>query len=379
MTDLLSTINFKSRPIAVISSDWHVALNAWKKYPEIRGDAECSLSQIVDISTALNVPLIAAGDLFDIKNPDSYSVNATAKQMNRMLKAKLPVYYVQGQHEMASPTWFSLFEGCHYVHDKIFEIAGIKFYGYDYFLPKSVEDSYMRFKPADVLVTHQVWSELLPRHGQIHCCSYNLIANNNTYKAIISGDFHSHFTANTEKASCVFVSPGSICLQDMNEPANKAVWVMTENYEFVSVPIKARKVMNTAVRSDSDLHTMVSMSGSLSDDPGLPEGIGRPILRIKYNTDVKNVFVAITNAYKGKAHLDFKPIIEELEEEEIDVEEIALKSSSADEAFCESLHHFFSDKDRGSNDVLRLWKTNTLDELRGEIGSIVNEIKVEGN
>lgn len=379
MTDLLSGIKFRSPPIAVISSDWHVALNAWKKYPEIRGDAEFSLSQIVDISTALNVPLIAAGDLFDVKNPDSYTVNVTARQMKRMLEANLPVFYVQGQHEMASPTWFSLFEGCKHVHDKTFEISGIKFYGYDYFLPKSFDDSYVRFKPADVLVTHQVWSELLPRHGQIHCCSYSLIAQNNTYKAIISGDFHSHFTTNIENTSCTFVSPGSICLQDMNEPANKSVWVMTENYEFISVPIKSRKVISANIKSDNDLNTVVSMSSGLSEDTDIPNGIGKPILRIKYNTDIKNVFAAVTNAYKGKAHLDFKPIIDEVEEEPVDVQDISIKSSSADEAFCESLQHFFPGDNRGSNDVIRLWKTNTLDELRGEITSIVDEIKINNS
>lgn len=373
MSNLLNNVNIKGNPIAVISSDWHIALNAWKKHPEIKGDAAFSLSQIVDICLSLNVPMLAAGDLFDIKNPDSYTVNTTAHHMQRLAKSNLPVYYVQGQHEMACPPWFSLFSNCTHVHDKEFQIGKIKFYGYDYFLPKSEEDSYQRFKPADVLVTHQVWSELLPRHGQSFCCSYIKIAQELNYKAIISGDFHSHFKETAEGTKCVFVSPGSICLQDMNEPPIKAVWIITDNLEFVSVPIKSRRIIQTAVLSENDLNTVVAMADTISNDE-LPDGIGVPILRVKFNTDIKNVFAAISSAYKGKAHLDFKPLVVESDEFSIELPD-SIPTASADEAFCESLNAYFPSKDRGINDIIRIWKTNSLDDLRKEIDTISNEVK----
>jgi hypothetical protein len=375
MTDLLNNIKFTSKPIAVISSDWHMALNAWKKHPGIKGDAEFSLSQTVDIATHLGVPIIGAGDLFDVKTPDSYSVSAVARQMARMHEKGLPVYYVQGQHEMSDPAWMSLFPGCHNAHDKNFTIGSISFFGYDYFLPKSVEDSYNRFKPADILITHQVWSELLPRHGQSFCCSYSLISQNNTYKAIVSGDYHSHFKDTIYNTGCLFVSPGSSCLQDMNESPNKAIWVLTESMEFISVPIKARRLTNVVIQSDNDLFVSVSLADSLVED-AFPNGIGKPIVRVKYNTEIKNVYAAMNNAYKDKAYLDFKPIMEDdITDEPIEHHPIKLITSSADEIFCESLEECLPSNHRGLSDIVRIWRTSNLDELRKEISTIADEIK----
>lgn len=377
MTDLLNNIKLTSKPVAVISSDWHVALNAWKKHPSIKGDAEFSLKQIVDIASHLGVPLIGAGDLFDVKNPDSYSVSSAAYHMARMHSLGLPVYYVQGQHEMSDPTWMSLFPGCENVHNVHFKIGDISFFGYDYFLPKSSEDSYERFNKADILVTHQVWSELIPRHGQSFCCSYEQVAQAHNYKAIVSGDYHSHFVKQCDThPSCVIVSPGSTCLQDMNESPNKAVWVLTSDFKFVSVPIRTRRLINMTIQSENDLFTSVGMAKDIIED-SLPNGIGKPIIRIKYNTGIKNVYAGMNNAYKDKAYLDFKPIMEEDDDidEAVEHHPIKLVTSSADEIFCESLESCLPGKHRGHSDIVRLWKTTNLDELRVEIKQIAEEIK----
>lgn len=375
MTDLIKDIKFKSKPVAVVSSDWHLAFNTWKKHPDINGDAEYSLAQIVDISIELGVPLIAAGDLFDKKTTDSYSVVAASTQMSRMQAKRLPVYYVQGQHEMSHPTWMSLFPTCINVHNEFFKIGNFNLFGYDYFVPTSVEDSYSRFKEADILVTHQTWSELLPKHRSNLYCSYGLVASNIPYKAIISGDYHSHFVDKIHGSNCVFVSPGSTCLQDLSEPPNKAVWVMTENMEFVSVPIRSRVLINVTINSENDLFVSASLADKMVVGD-LTNGIGKPILRIKYNTDIKNVYAAMNNAYKDKAYLDFKPIIEEeVTDNPVDYHPIKMATSSIGEIFCESLSTCFPKDHRGITDVGRLWSTTTLDELRKEIGAISGEIK----
>ena len=379
MSDSLKNIKFSSKPAAVISSDWHMALNAWKKHPGIKGDAEFSLSQIVDTAISLNVPIIAAGDLFDVKTPDSYSVSCMSALMGKMHSKNLPVYYVQGQHEMANPTWMSLFAGCNNVHDSMFSIGKIKLFGYDYFLPRSKEDSYLRFKPADVLITHQVWSELLPRHGQTFCCSYSDVAKNVPYKVIVSGDYHSHFKDNIYGTSCSFVSPGSICLQDMNESADKFIWVMTEDLEFVSVPIKTRRLINVTINSENDLSVVLNMSKTRLQDASY-DVIGNPILRVKYSPNVNNVYEAVCDSFKDKAFLDFKPIMEDVETEAAPIDDpVRAAISSADQIFCESVASCFPDKHRGSSDVIRLWRASSLDEIRKEISTISEEIKTQDN
>lgn len=371
---------FTGKPIAVVTSDWHIALNAWKKLPDIKGDADYSLKQIVDAAIAFQIPLIAAGDLFDVKHPDSYTVNATAGHMARLHAAGLKCYYVQGQHEMANPTWFSLFPGCEHVHNKYFEISGVKLFGYDYFLPTSIEDSYNRFKPADVLVTHQVWSELLPHTGQEFCCSYTLVGQQIPYKALISGDFHSHFV--TPVGAMKFVSPGSICLQDLKESCNKAMWIMTDRLEFVSVPYFSRKLVHFTIDSEKSLHSLVSSADELVkiNYQTLPNDIGRPIFRIRYSSAVDNVNAAITAAFKGKAHVD---LVQVLDEENLvplavteDNKEIDLNT---DASFHESLKDFCDVRDRGYSDLVGMWSARSVDDLRNHIGSIASDIREKGS
>ena len=366
----------KGKPVAVVTSDWHIALNAWKKLPDIKGDAEFSLRQIVDAALALNVPIIAAGDLFDVKHPDSYTVNVTARHMARLHAAGLKCFYVQGQHEMANPTWFSLFPGCEHVHDRHFEIGGIKFFGYDYFLPSSVEDSYNRFKTADVLVTHQVWSELLPHTGQEFCCSFGLVGQNIPYKALISGDFHSHFVS--QVGAMQFVSPGSICLQDLKESCNKALWVMTDRFEFLSLPYLSRKLVHFTIDSENSLNSLVSSADELVkiNYLPLPDNIGKPIFRIRYSSSIDNVNAAITAAFKGKAHVD---LVQVLDEENLVPMAVAEDNKSlnldTDASFHESLKDFCDVKDRGYTDLINMWSAKTVDDLRSHISHITSDIK----
>lgn len=368
------------KPIAIVTSDWHIALNAWKKLPDIKGDAEYSLRQIVDIAIGLNLPIIAAGDLFDVKHPDSYTVNVTASHMARLHAAGLKCYYVQGQHEMANPTWFSLFPGCEHVHDRRFDIGGVSFFGYDYFLPTSVEDSYNRFKPADALVTHQVWSELLPHAGQEFCCSYTLVGQNTPYKALISGDFHSHLV--TPVGDMKFVSPGSICLQDLKESCNKALWVMTDKFEFLSVPYYSRKLVHFTIDSEKNLHSLVASADELvkANYQPLPDDIGKPIFRIRYSSSVDNVNAAVMAAFKGKAHID---LVQVLDEENLvplaasgDNKELDL---DADASFHESLKDFCDTGDRSYSDLVGMWSARSVDDLRSHIGFIASDIREKGS
>lgn len=360
------------KPVALIASDWHVQSTAWKKFPEVRRDAEHSLEQIVDYAVALGVPLIAPGDLFDSKFPCSYSVGVVKAQMDRM--KKLGVFYIQGQHEMSNPTWMSLFDGCINIHDSEFKIGGISFFGYDYFLPKSVEDSYSRFKKADVLITHQVWEELLPMNGQEFCCSYNLINSRVGYESIVSGDFHSHFIEDIGGSK--FVSPGSICLQDLNEPPKKAAWLLCDDMSFTSMPYNTRELISVTIVTEDDLKKVVTSIGSIKDSD-LPYGIGRPLLKVRFSTKVKGVYDAITEACKGVAYVDFKQQVEgaQVVELALSIREDGDCSVKADDLFKEAILSMPSLADRTRHDLFRLWNAKSGVELREEIDNIICEVK----
>ena len=48
MSKITEGIKVTGTPVALIASDWHVQMAAWKKFPEVKRDAEYSLEQIVD-------------------------------------------------------------------------------------------------------------------------------------------------------------------------------------------------------------------------------------------------------------------------------------------------------------------------------------------
>ena len=374
MSKLTEGIKVTGTPVALIASDWHVQLAAWKKFPEVKRDAEYSLEQIVDCAIEIGVPLIAPGDLFDCKLPCSYSVGVVKNQMERMRKNSLAVYYVQGQHEMSSPTWMSLFDGCVNVHDTEFNIGGIGFFGYDYFLPKSVQDSYMRFKKSDVLITHQVWEELLPLNGQEFCCSYNLINSRVGYSAIVSGDFHSHFLEKIGDAQ--FVSPGSICLQDLNEPPKKAAWLLCNDMSFTSIPYATRELISSTIITEDDLAKVLKSIESIKDS-NMPYGIGRPLLKIRFSTKVEGVYDSITEACKGVAYVDFKQQVEDAQLMEISLKEDEGRPVRADDLFKEAVLSMPSLTERTRHDLFRLWNARSSSDLKEEIDSIIGEVRKE--
>ena len=125
-------------PLMVLSSDWHLSPFSWKKHPNVHRDSYYSLQQIVDLCIQLNVPLIAAGDLFDIKHPPSESVVFCVEQMARLQRVGLPVYYIQGQHELSEIPWISLCPNATHIDSfksdlnfKTFDIQGLRVAGQD--------------------------------------------------------------------------------------------------------------------------------------------------------------------------------------------------------------------------------------------------------
>jgi hypothetical protein len=221
-----------------------------------------------------------------------------------------------------------------------------------------------------------VWSELLPHTGQEFCCSFGLVGQNIPYKALISGDFHSHFVS--QVGAMQFVSPGSICLQDLKESCNKALWVMTDRFEFLSLPYLSRKLVHFTIDSENSLNSLVSSADELVkiNYLPLPDNIGKPIFRIRYSSSIDNVNAAITAAFKGKAHVD---LVQVLDEENLVPMAVTEDNKSlnldTDASFHESLKDFCDVKDRSYTDLINMWSAKTVDDLRSHISHITSDIK----
>jgi predicted phosphodiesterase len=300
-----------AKPIMVLSSDWHLSPQSWKKHPRIVKDSYYSLSQIVDIALSLNVPLIGAGDLFDVKTPPSESVLACYKEMSRLEKANLPVYYVQGQHEFSDDPWMGLCKNAVDIDSfkknsddpEIFEINGISICGMDICqsplnfgikLGKLIEKANnSRF---DLFVTHQVWGDFIKKSEEPYLLKNATFAN-----MVYTGDFHKDLILDIDGVTCV--SSGSIAMQANNENPNKRVFILNDDMSLSSYWLKTRPFVSLEIKTEKDFEFVMDSEKEalltgwwyLND---LPEYISTPLIVVKYQNTISNAFFALKDKFK---------------------------------------------------------------------------------
>ena len=93
--------------IAILTADWHLTHNKWKHRPEINGDALCSLKQVVKHAQDFNLPILAAGDIFDTPRPST----GLLRDVRDILFQERAVAYVNGNHDKVTPPWFEVVLG----------------------------------------------------------------------------------------------------------------------------------------------------------------------------------------------------------------------------------------------------------------------------
>jgi DNA repair exonuclease SbcCD nuclease subunit len=267
----------KRNVIAVLTADWHLMHHTWKRYPEISGDAFVSLYQICNLAASVASPVIAAGDLFDVKQPKPFLLLET-----RFLLANSQGFYIQGNHEIQSSPWLDLVTAgqttrhtgwTHLSPDKpcvipdldIFsEVSGVLeeteplfrkaknwcLHGIDFCnFPDKLENALAeagknaRKNPeyAHLLVLHQAAKPLMP--FQLGDLEDGMIPEG--IDLVLVGHAHVSrvFTLkNTAGKPVHCVSPGSIHLWNIAEDPEKSVCLLCADGSLLTVPLKVRQV-----------------------------------------------------------------------------------------------------------------------------------------
>ncbi len=308
-----------AKPVAVLSSDWHLLPGAWKKYPRVTKDAYCSLSQIVDLTIELDVPLVGAGDLFDNKTPPSESVVFCSQQMKRLQDNNLKVYYVQGQHEESTPTWMSLFPNTVHIDSfltgkaQLFELfGGMTVCGMD--IEKTAEGMDEKTKAMkalksgqlDLFITHQIWGDFIKK-GQLDSFKLRTV---DFFKMVYSGDCH-EYIVDTHIENCIALSTGSTCMQAVNESPCKKVNVLFDDlsfksYELITRPFKLLTV-KTKEHLDYILDTPKENILGVSDFEAIPEEIRKPLVIVRCNNKLQFAFSRLVEKF-AEWHSEVTPV-----------------------------------------------------------------------
>lgn len=295
----------------VFCADLHLADGAWTSRPAIYGDSYYSLSQIIDHCLAHKLPLVIGGDVLDVKKNSARPVQQLCAQMARMAEANLPVYYIQGQHELdRHVTWLSVHPWPVNANKMSFEIAGVKLYGIDWLPRGEIQEAFEQVPPdTDVLVCHQVWKDFMKNVGRPECH----LGDVHHVKFVLSGDFHVttvEVAPNAQGEPTQLISTGSTCMQDISESPDKFFYVVGDSgagLEIFPQQLKTRRMKSYTVTDTETLDDLCA-GGFLRDIQemlavDLPAEIKKPLVRVKFDKRIPDAYIRITTAIGDHAHL----------------------------------------------------------------------------
>ena len=348
------------RPVGLLTSDWHMMSHAWKGRPELCGDAECVLSQVVRAARERNLPIVAAGDLFDSKRPSIEIMVAT-----RDLIGDVEGDYIMGNHEKTETPWMKLVAP-HWndlavqlverlprdvphpasmtrVLDPLFgmekpwHVYGLHYFHYANRLADELDRLGAEIDPAPsvarLLVLHQATETLMPvgkcelTDGMIPDC----------FDLVVVGDYHRPeiFSLRGRSGRPIpCLSPGGLHLTSIREEPEKKLFTLHADGSIDAEPLVTRRVIHVDLCGKTEPEVahkaeMVLQSVLNSKKPR-PAEIDRPIViadtdmgtasgaeRILYEILGKNVHLFIRTEEERTQEIDLSLT------EDIDVEEYA--------------------------------------------------------
>ena len=288
-------------PTHLLTSDWHCQPGAWASRPEIRGDSFYSLQQIVDYANQYDVHLVGAGDLFDVQAPDAetcFKVKATLQQLGRDL------LFVEGQHELQPtvPWLYALLDVKRVsLHNYVLKSRGIEMVGLNWLPHEQLQQALAALPKADMLVTHQVWSDFMaPLAGSATLSQVPHV------RLVYTGDYHRLKQADVTGATgqpLHALNTGSTCMQDIGELAEKQVALLYDDLSYQLLPLKTRPVGSVVLDSVEAVDNAIpTLENTLAAMATAEHPVQRqPLIRVYYPVGLVAAYRQLAEHFRGQA------------------------------------------------------------------------------
>lgn len=361
----------------IITADQQLERAGYVTHPAMWGDAYCAFAQQVSLAIEHNVPLIVAGDLLEESYPDSVTVQAMFQQFSRMEHARLPVYYIQGNHELVRrQPWAGLHPWPTHIHEKVVQIGNFSVAGLDYQPVTHLREAIAGLPAGiDVLVVHQAWQEFMGEHIPSDGSLKELIPN--TVKVVVTGDFHvhKHFwmpAAPGSQYDMLVLSPGSATLQSISEDSEKYVYGLGQQLpQFKSIPIRNRPVEKVTIATPTQgamvIESLMLKAKRAQEDSSLPMLIRTPMWVVYLHSAATSFIPELERAAVGVAHLFVRPIASDDAVKPI----VAAGSLSFEAALSAAL---LQSSAVVRDLAVRIWRSSDVEE---EIAEIVRELTTQ--
>jgi hypothetical protein len=313
------------QPLFVFCADLHLEDGAWTTRPGIYGDAYYSFRQIVDYCIEHKLPLILGGDVLEKKSNLARPIAQLCAEMDRMERAEVPLFYIQGNHEYdRNAPWLSVHTWPKHMHlNGLFDINGARVTGLDWLPRGDIQREFENIHPeTEILITHQVWKDLMGNVGRTEC----ELTDVHRVQTVLAGDFHVTKiveSVNAQGKPIKMLSPGSTCMQDMGESPEKFFFVIGRNtatsaIEWAPVNIKTRALISYRVETQEELDDIcagklvreITAATEVAVANGLPPEIQKPLVRVKFDKHLPDAYLRVVTCVGEQAHLFCEAITE---------------------------------------------------------------------
>ena len=311
----------------VLMGDCHIREGTWLSRPKIRYDSYYSFGQIIDYCCANDAGLILAGDTFNSKLPSASDVEFFRHQLSRMQDrpSPLPVYIIQGQHDMSAPPWprALMDSGVTYVDRQEFSpLPGLTLFGLDARKRVDIEAAMAEIpETCNGVLCHQLARQVFDKEGAWDFDATWLPPH---ITLALIGDFHEPIELEFEPGRWMLYT-GSAHMCSIAEIPEKSFVVLgvadDGSIQWQRVPLVTRPSVHLHVNGEEDMPAFIQQMEAIAAGSELPgaypafelngvtaEDILMPTVRVTFRTDVKDV-IKRTAAFSEKLHIWPDPVI----------------------------------------------------------------------
>jgi hypothetical protein len=279
---------------AVFAADTHISEKTWASRSALQGDSFFGFDQICGLATKYKVPLLVAGDCWELVHeprPSSETVKHLRDRLDMLADSGCPFYYVNGQHDkLQQPDWFqAIHSHPRHVGNRRFEVAGEKWYGVDFFESIHSQAVYKEIpRDIDGILIHQRWQEFA---GAAHFASETLGSLSGVSR-IVSGDMHKLIVNASSLSDSYQISPGSTHMRSLSEPEEHYAILfdpdLPTGQRFYPHKLKSRPVHRISVTDElefidkiDDYRKLFEEQHKLLWDAGYSEPVARPLVIVE--------------------------------------------------------------------------------------------------
>jgi hypothetical protein len=309
----------------IIQGDLHFSETTYSKLPQMWGDTEFALQQLVNRALRHNHDIVLAGDYLDTKTPKAILLRTFFRILKAALDVGRKVYVVQGQHDMGKIPFACILDHPNiiWLNKQLVQTDIGDVYGLDYQPRTILADEIAKVPPCVLLVLHQMGQEACD-HGpkdDLNVRSWDMTFGDVPQHAefIIAGDYHAPLDGITDGRKWAYT--GSATIRSFTEPQNKSFIELTSdgtNISMVRIPLLTRPMLYVEAEYEHELGEKLAKVPPCVEElttkaleAGVPEEVAVPFCVVRYASDIPNAAGATQDALRlliehGLVHLHYK-------------------------------------------------------------------------